>query len=89
MISGTNAYAVLSSPRTSGTEAILLSASWLSQSGPDDGALNLRGVSTILALSAFLKRLSIVFLVFDFVLPSRRILTLVKGHHLCYQRRLP
>ncbi|ETW86085.1 hypothetical protein HETIRDRAFT_380329 [Heterobasidion irregulare TC 32-1] len=70
MISGTNAYAVLSSPRTSGTEAILLSASWLSQSGPDDGALNLRGVSTILALSAFLKRYShwskdIIFVISD------------------------
>ncbi|KAH8826974.1 Gaa1-domain-containing protein [Flagelloscypha sp. PMI_526] len=41
--SGTNAYALLSSPRTSGTEAMVISASWLSRTGEGDGTLNLRG----------------------------------------------
>ncbi|THH17535.1 hypothetical protein EW146_g3293 [Bondarzewia mesenterica] len=68
--SGTNAYAVISSPRTDGTEAVVISSSWLSQSGPTDGALNLRGVSTVLALSAFLRRYShwskdIIFVISD------------------------
>lgn len=46
-----NAYAVLSSPRASGTEAIVVSASRRSQTG----APNLRGVATVLALAAYLK----------------------------------
>lgn len=54
-INGTNAYAVLESPRASGTEAILLSASWLSMTGEGYGTLNLRGVATILALAGYLK----------------------------------
>ena len=54
-INGTNAYAVLESPRASGTEAILLSASWLSMAGEADGTLNLRGVATVLALAGYLK----------------------------------
>ena len=54
-INGTNAYAVLESPRASGTEAILLSASWLSMTGDGDGTLNLRGVATVLALAGYLK----------------------------------
>jgi len=53
---GTNAYAIISSPRASGTEAMLISASWLSRTGEGDGTLNLRGVSTALALAGFLKR---------------------------------
>ena len=35
---------------------MVISASWLSRSGDGDGTLNLRGVSTVLALAAFLKR---------------------------------
>ncbi|KAK7020446.1 Gaa1-like protein [Favolaschia claudopus] len=67
---GTNAYAVLSSPRTSGTEAMVISASWVSRIGEEDGTLNLRGVSTVLALANFLKRYSlwakdIVFVISD------------------------
>ncbi|VDC06625.1 unnamed protein product [Peniophora sp. CBMAI 1063] len=50
-VNGTNAYAVLSSPRASGTEAIVISASWKSLTG----AYNLRGIATVLALSNFLK----------------------------------
>ncbi|KAJ7087836.1 Gaa1-like protein [Mycena epipterygia] len=69
-INGTNAYAVLSSPRTSGTEAMVISASWISRTGEEDGTLNLRGVSTVLTLANFLKRYSlwakdIVFVVSD------------------------
>ncbi|KAM5535178.1 hypothetical protein V8D89_011114 [Ganoderma adspersum] len=56
---GTNAYAVLESPRASGTEAILLSASWLSMMGEGNGTLNLRGVATILALAGYLKKYSL------------------------------
>ena len=52
---GTNAYAVLSSPRASGTEAIVISASRLSRIGEGDGTPNLRGIATILSLAAFLK----------------------------------
>ncbi|OBZ75516.1 GPI transamidase component gaa1 [Grifola frondosa] len=58
-LNGTNAYAVLSSPRASGTEAIVISASWISRSGEGDGTLNLRGVSTVLALAGFLKNYSL------------------------------
>ncbi|RDB21477.1 GPI transamidase component gaa1 [Hypsizygus marmoreus] len=67
---GTNAYGILSSPRTSGTEAMVISASWLSRTGEGDGTLNLRGVSTVLALAGFLKGYSlwakdIVFVISD------------------------
>ncbi|KAJ7632813.1 Gaa1-like protein [Roridomyces roridus] len=55
-VGGTNAYAVLSSPRTSGTEAMVISASWVSRA---DGSLNLRGVSTVLTLARFLKGYSL------------------------------
>ncbi|KAH9901364.1 Gaa1-domain-containing protein [Cubamyces lactineus] len=58
-INGTNAYAVLQSPRASGTEAIVISSSWLSRTGEGDGTLNLRGVSTLLALAGFLKNYSL------------------------------
>ncbi|KAM6500391.1 Gaa1-like, GPI transamidase component domain containing protein [Amanita muscaria] len=58
-IKGVNAYAVLPSPRTSGTEAMVISASWMSRMDEDQGTLNLRGVSSILALAAFLKRYSL------------------------------
>ncbi|KAI0780960.1 Gaa1-domain-containing protein [Trametes elegans] len=59
VINGTNAYAVLQSPRASGTEAIIISASWLSRTGEGDGTLNLRGVSTVLALAEYLKKYSL------------------------------
>ncbi|KAI0079873.1 Gaa1-domain-containing protein [Panus rudis PR-1116 ss-1] len=56
---GTNAYAVLSSPRTSGAEAILISASRISRTGEGDGSPNLRGIATVLSLAAYLKRYSL------------------------------
>ncbi|EIW60371.1 Gaa1-domain-containing protein [Trametes versicolor FP-101664 SS1] len=58
-INGTNAYALLSSPRASGTETIVISASWLSRTGEGDGTLNLRGVATVLAISSYLKKYSL------------------------------
>ncbi|KAJ7581146.1 Gaa1-like protein [Mycena floridula] len=56
VVNGTNAYAVISSPRSSGAEAMVISASWRSRAG--EGALNLRGVATVLALAKFLKNFS-------------------------------
>lgn len=53
--SGSNAYAVMSSPRTSGTEAMVISASWLSLVDEGEGTINIRGVSTVLALANFLR----------------------------------
>ncbi|TFK55129.1 Gaa1-domain-containing protein [Heliocybe sulcata] len=55
VVQGANAYAVFSSPRASGAEAMVISASWLSRAGEGDGTLNRRGVPTVLALAAFLK----------------------------------
>jgi hypothetical protein len=57
-ISGSNAYAILSAPRYSGAEAIVISASWLSMTGEGNGTLNLRGVATVLSLASFLNRQS-------------------------------
>ncbi|KAH9842746.1 Gaa1-domain-containing protein [Rhodofomes roseus] len=56
---GVNAYATFSSPRASGTEAMVISASWLSRTGEGDGTLNLRGVSTVLSLAWFLRGYSL------------------------------
>lgn len=53
---GVNAYSIYSAPRTSGNEAIVLSASWKSLKWDEDGSLNLRGVATVLALAGYLKR---------------------------------
>lgn len=58
MISGVNSYAVFSAPRTSGSEAMVISASWLSRTGKDKH--NLRGVATVLSLAGFLKRTSFI-----------------------------
>ncbi|EPQ58341.1 Gaa1-domain-containing protein, partial [Gloeophyllum trabeum ATCC 11539] len=55
-IEGVNVYAVSSSPRASGAEAMVISASWLSRTGEGDGTINSRGVATVLALAAFLKK---------------------------------
>jgi len=54
-IRGTNAYAVLASPRGPRNEAIIIGASWLSRAGEGNGILNLRGISTVLALARFLR----------------------------------
>ncbi|KAG7447959.1 Gaa1-domain-containing protein [Guyanagaster necrorhizus] len=68
--SGTNAYATMSAPRSPGVEAMVISASWLSRTGEGAGSLNLRGVSTVLALAGFLRRYSfwakdLVFVISD------------------------
>jgi GPI-anchor transamidase subunit GAA1 len=54
-IAGTNAYGVSASPRGSGSEVIMISASW--RSCIDDGkeSYNLRGIATVLALAEFLR----------------------------------
>ena len=52
-MTGTNAYAIFPAPRASGTEAMVISASWKSLTGEH----NLRGVSAVISLAAFLKRL--------------------------------
>ncbi|EIW85104.1 Gaa1-like GPI transamidase component [Coniophora puteana RWD-64-598 SS2] len=68
-VQGVNAYAVLSSPRTASTEAIVVSAAW--SSGIQDGQTpNMRGVATVLALAGYLKGYSLwakdlVFVVSD------------------------
>jgi hypothetical protein len=51
-----------------GTEedAVDIGASWLSRTGDGDGTLNLRGVSTALALAAFLKRKLSVYTILFF-----------------------
>ncbi|KAI9454996.1 Gaa1-domain-containing protein [Lactarius psammicola] len=66
VLNGTNTYAIFSAPRTSGTEAVVISASWKSLT---DG-YNLRGVSTVLSLAAFMKHYShwskdIIFVISD------------------------
>ncbi|KAF8758545.1 Gaa1 protein [Rhizoctonia solani] len=53
---GVNVYSIYTAPRSSGSEAIVLSASWKSLKWDEDGSLNLRGVATILALASYLKR---------------------------------
>ncbi|ELU44818.1 GPI-anchor transamidase [Rhizoctonia solani AG-1 IA] len=53
---GVNVYSIHTAPRSSGSEAIVLSASWKSLKWDEDGSLNLRGVATILALASYLKR---------------------------------
>ncbi|KAF8447520.1 Gaa1-like protein [Boletus edulis BED1] len=56
-ITGINAYAILNSPRTPGSEAIVISASWLSEVGKEP--YNLRGIATVIALAGFLKNYSL------------------------------
>ncbi|KAG9318846.1 Gaa1-like GPI transamidase component [Chiua virens] len=56
-VSGVNAYALFSSPRASGSEAIVVSASWLSEVGEEP--YNLRGIATVMALADFLKNYSL------------------------------
>lgn len=60
-MTGTNAYAVISSPRNSGAEAMVISAPWLSRIDEGAGTINIRGISTVLALAGFLKRTCVVF----------------------------
>ncbi|CAE7168512.1 unnamed protein product [Rhizoctonia solani] len=69
-IEGVNVYSIYAAPRSSGSEAIVLSASWKSLKWDEDGSLNLRGVATILSLAEYLKRYTlwakdIVFVISD------------------------
>ncbi|KAN0076921.1 Gaa1-like, GPI transamidase component domain containing protein [Tylopilus felleus] len=56
-VSGMNAFAIMNSPRASGSEAIVVSASYLSEAGKEP--YNLRGIATVLALAGFLKNYSL------------------------------
>lgn len=68
---GVNAYGTFRSPRTSGAEAIVIVASWISRE--DEGQKrqpNLRGIATVLSLANNLRRQSVwakdlIFLVSD------------------------
>jgi hypothetical protein len=77
---GMNAYGILSAPRSSGNEAMVISASWLSRAGGD--TLNLRGVSLTLALASSLRRKSTKSSTTVSGLNPCRILFLVEGYHL-------
>jgi len=57
-VQGVNAYGVYPAPRSSGAEAMVISASWLSRTGEGDGTPNLRGVAILLALARYLTRMS-------------------------------
>ncbi|KAL1729247.1 Gaa1-like protein [Schizophyllum commune] len=68
--SGENAYAVMYSPRQAGAEAMVVSASWISLIDEGSQTINIRGVSTVLALARFLKNYSlwakdIIFIISD------------------------
>lgn len=56
-LSGVNAYAIMASPRTPSSEAMVISAAWRSEVGQEP--YNLRGISTVLALAAFFKNYSL------------------------------
>ncbi|KAG2020111.1 GPI-anchor transamidase [Coprinopsis cinerea AmutBmut pab1-1] len=90
-ITGVNAYAVSSSPRISGTEAMVISASWLSRRGEGNGDLNLRGVATVLALAKYLKSYSswskdLVFVIGDGYLDGMQ--AWLNGYHNADQKNL-
>jgi len=86
-IVGTNAYAVLASPRGPRNEAIIIAASWLSRAGEGNAILNLRGVSTVLALARFLRSKNMLIVsLFDQNLV--RLFLVGKGFGLRHQRRL-
>jgi len=60
---------------------MVISASWLSRTGDGDGTLNLRGISTVLALAGFLKRGCIlVFTGLYHYICAHRSLILGQGH---------
>lgn len=70
---GTNVHAVLHTPRTDGSEALVLMASWLTRRPGSDvrgGDVNVRGVSSVLALAEYLLSFNlwskdIIFLIAD------------------------
>ena len=92
VIHGVNAYAVFAAPRTSGTEAMVISASWKSVIDGGRGSLNMRGVVIVLSLASFLKS---VFISLFALWRSRtllnsfgRVLAVGQGYRLCDRRRL-
>jgi len=80
-ITGTNAYTVIHGPRSSGAEAMVISASWISRNRD----VNIRGVSMILALAKFLKGKHLVSRPL-LLTTCARLFVLVKGHYPSCQR---
>jgi len=78
----------MASPRGPRNEAIVIGASWLSKVGGGNGTLNLRGVSTVLALARFLRSKNML-LFHDFDQKLSRLLLVGKGFDLRHQRWLP
>ncbi|WAQ89314.1 hypothetical protein PtA15_11A1 [Puccinia triticina] len=70
---GTNVHAILHAPRTDGSEALVLMASWLTRRPGSDirgGDINVRGVASVLALAEYLISFNlwskdIIFLIAD------------------------
>ncbi|KAH8915953.1 Gaa1-domain-containing protein [Atractiella rhizophila] len=57
MLNGTNVHALLRAPKTDGSEALVLSASWLSRQRTGLGAgVNRRGIATVLAMSKYFSK---------------------------------
>ncbi|GAA5911383.1 GPI-anchor transamidase subunit GAA1 [Sporobolomyces salmoneus] len=71
-VEGINTYAIRAAPKTDGSEALVLSASWLSRALDEEGRrrVNTRGISTVLALANYMKKYSmwskdVIFLISD------------------------
>ncbi|KAG0666333.1 Glycosyl phosphatidyl inositol protein transamidase complex subunit [Rhodotorula mucilaginosa] len=71
-VSGINTYAILAAPKTDGTEALVIGASWLSRATDEAGErrINVRGVALLLAIANYFKKYSmwskdIIFVVAD------------------------
>ncbi|CAG8434789.1 11747_t:CDS:10 [Ambispora gerdemannii] len=61
-ISGVNVFGVLSAPRGDGTEALVLSAPWISKDGK---TVNINGVAAILSIGKFFQSTDIIILITD------------------------
>lgn len=76
----------MNSPRASGSEAIVVSASWLSEVG--EQPYNLRGIATVMALAGFLKSMHVPVFFFGCYLTYVRLFALGEGYHLRDRRQL-
>ena len=72
---------------------MVIGASWISRIGEKDGTVNIRGVSTVLALANFLKRKSLLILLSFTVLLTfpflNRVFLLGERHRICHKRWVP
>ncbi|CCJ30437.1 unnamed protein product [Pneumocystis jirovecii] len=67
--SGTNFYAIFDTPRSDGTEALVLSAAWKNMNGE---CMNKGGVSLVLALARYFKRWSLWSKDIIFLIPEEK-----------------